>query len=76
MRPLPEAARPVNCCITEKSDVKSPAAISGTAPEDPGADELLLDDELQAANPNPSKRTAVPAATFLSVVLIDASSPP
>src|SRR4029077_11813331 len=63
--PLPDEARSVSSFITEKSAVKSPAAIAGTGADDAGGLLLLGELLLQAASPNPSSTTAVVAATLL-----------
>jgi hypothetical protein len=68
---LPDEARVVSSFITEKSAVKSPAAIAGTEADDADGLLLLLGELLlQAASPNPTSMTAVVAATLLSRELI------
>src|SRR6266516_4948694 len=71
INPVPEEARSLSCAMTEKSAVKSPAAIVGTEADDPGAEELLLDDELHAASTVPINRTAAAAVNVLIGDLID-----
>src|SRR5205823_339321 len=69
--PLPEEASPVSFFITEKSAVKSPAAIAGTEADDAGGLLLLLGELLlHAASPNPNSMRTVVAATVLSGGLI------
>jgi hypothetical protein len=66
----------LSCDITEKSAVKSPAAICGTAADALPAGVLELESELHAARIALSTRTTVPAARLLSLMVIDASLPP
>ena len=75
INPDPCDARPVSCCITAKSEVKSPAAIDGTDAEDPGAVVFVVDDELHAARTVPSNRTAAAPVNVLIGVLISTISP-
>src|SRR5262249_9514033 len=74
--PSPDEASADSCFITEKSALKSPAPMAGTAAADtdgllPPLDELLL----HAPSPNPSSRSVAVAATALSGELIPSPFP-